>query len=109
MYNLHKKRLNKAYKKRLNSLNKHFFNNQEQGIVLFLEYLRYLRDSIILNNMENFNDEIKATVATINAAVAELDSWNKLEDQTKKDFHWSNFCELMKLNMKEWLVPNDSI
>ena len=27
MYNLHKKRLNKAYKKRLNSLNKSFFNN----------------------------------------------------------------------------------
>jgi hypothetical protein len=105
-----KKQLNKAYKKRLKFLNKTFFKNKKQGINLFEEYLKYLRDYIFITSPDVVKDElVKTKIATINTAVAELESWRKTVNESKKDFHWDNFCELLKLNMKEWLVPNDSV
>ena len=36
---------------------------------------------------------------TLNAAIEEFEAFRK----NQKDFHWNNFCEFVKLNMKEWL------
>lgn len=110
MLALYKKQLKKAYKKRFKVLNKSFFDDRSQGMLVFNEYLKYLRDFIILNTDNALESDIKNTrIATINTAIAELCSWQKAVDEQKKDFHWNNFCELLRLNMKEWLVPNDSI
>lgn len=107
---LYKKQLKKAYKKRFKVLNKSFFDDSASGILLFNEYLKYLRDFMIVNTDDYLeSDEKNTRIATINTTVAELASWQKTDNESKKDFHWNNFCELIKLNMKEWLVPNDSI
>jgi hypothetical protein len=42
-------------------------------------------------------------------ATAEFDAYKNNTEQEKKDFHWNNFCELVKLNTGEWLIPNDTI
>lgn len=110
MLTLHKKQLNKVYKKRFKTLNKSFFKSYTQGIIIFEEYLKYLRDLTILNTAtDSENESVKTRIATINTAVAEFASWQKTDDESKKEFHWNNFCELLKLNMKEWLELDDSI
>ena len=45
------------------------------------------------------------SIISINTAIEEFEAYKK----TQKDFHWKNFCELVKLNMKEWLEANDSV
>ncbi len=101
------KQLNKAYEKRLKALNKDFFNNTRIGLLLYVEYLKYLRDSFIL---DSHNDEYyKLEIVTLNAAIAEFYAYAESSTEDTKRFHWNNFCELMKLNMEEWLASNDSI
>ena len=93
------KRLNKAYIKRFKQLNKNILASEDAGLVVFVEHLRYLRDAYILTQQP------AETVVTLNAAIEEFEAYR----QTKKDFHWNNFCEFLKQNIKEWLVVNDSI
>jgi hypothetical protein len=97
------KQLNKAYEKRLETLNKEFFKDNKTGLFLYAEYLKYLRDTFIINDAD------KLKIATLNAAVAEFYAYNNSEVEDVKHFHWNNFCELMRLNMEEWLASNDSI
>lgn len=102
------KKLNKAYDKSLARLQKDFFVNKDCGLVLFVEYLKYLRDTIILDG--NGTMESKTRVASIIAAIAEFDSYKQSnEDPQQKAFHWNNFCEFLKLNMEDWLNINDSV
>lgn len=91
--------LNKAYLNRFKQLNKNILNEKDSGLIIFVEYLKYLRDiNIVKQKSTN-------AIATLNAAIEEFEAFRK----NKKDFHWNNFCEFVKLNMKEWLVLNDSI
>ena len=71
----------------------------DAGLSIFIECLRYLRDTHILAKKSEIS------IASLNAAIEELDAYNK----TKKDFHWNNFCEFIKLNLEEWLVLNDTV
>ena len=91
--------LNKAYSNRFKQLNKGILTTNSSGLNVFVEHLKYLRDVKIITQ-ESVN-----TVATLNAAIEEFEAFRK----TQKDFHWNNFCEFIKVNMKEWLVVNDSI
>ena len=95
------KLLNRAYIKRLKQLNKDILAVaiSDSGLSVFVECLKYLRDYYIVTKKSS---EI---VSTIDAAVEEFYAYNS----TKKDFHWNNFCELIRLNMKEWLVANDTV
>lgn len=93
------KLLNKAYTKRFKQLNKNILASEDAGLLVFIDHLRYLRDAYIITKKP------VDTVATINAAIEEFEAYKK----TKKDFHWSNFCEFLKLNMKEWLAVDDSV
>ena len=95
--------VNKAYEKVLDKLNKQFFTHNKTGLLLFVEYLKYLRDMLILQNC----DETVLTSCT--TAIAEFDSYNSCDNSTKKQFHWDNFCELLKQNMEDWLTANDSV
>jgi hypothetical protein len=93
------KLLNKAYTKRFEQLNKNILCAEDSGLIVFVEHLKYLRDAYILTQKSI------DTVVTLNAAIEEFEAYRK----TKKDFHWNNFCEFLKQNMKEWLAVNDSI
>ena len=52
---------------------------------------------------------IKTKITTLTTAIAEFDAYKASQNSAKKVFHWNNFCELIKLNMEEWLKVNDSI
>ena len=102
------KQLNKAYAKRFKQLNKNMLATSnsglmvlasDAGLVTFIEHLRYLRDIYILTQQPTNN------VVTLHAAIEEFDAYT----ESKKEFHWNNFCEFVKLNMKEWLAANDSV
>jgi hypothetical protein len=102
------KQLNKAYKKSFDTLNKSFFQSKTVGLELFVEYLRYLRDLMILSaegDLEKVNN-INTRLATIITTIAEYEA---SIDAEQKVFHWNNFCELVKQNMEDWLGLNDSI
>ncbi len=93
------KQLNRAYTKKFKQLNKNILATEDAGLLVFVEHLRYLRDACIIT-LRPID-----TVATLNAAIEEFEAFRK----TKKIFHWNNFCEFLKQNMKEWLTVNDSI
>jgi hypothetical protein len=102
------KQLNKAYKKSFNTLNKSFFQSKTTGLIMFVEYLRYLRDLMILSvdgDLEKI-DKTNTRLATIITAVAEYEASINTQQSV---FHWNNFCELTKQNMEDWLELNDSI
>lgn len=93
------KQLRKAYTKRFKQINKNLITVNTSGLLLFLEHLKYLRDTYIITQQS------ADTVASLTAAIEEFEAYRK----TQKDFHWNNFCEFMKLNMREWLTINDSV
>jgi hypothetical protein len=93
--------LNKAFTKRLKQLNKDILNitANNAGLPVFVEGLKYIRDTYIITQKST------DAIATLNAAIEEFEAYTK----TGEEFHWNNFCEFVKLNMKEWLAANDSI
>lgn len=102
------RRLNRAYKKSFKTLNKSLFQSKSTGLNVFIEHLRYIRDSMILLAEDDLEKVYKTNMklATIITAVAEYEAYVDT-DQTL--FHWNNFCELVKQNMEDWLELNDSI
>lgn len=102
------KQLNKAYKQSFSTLNKSLFQVKSAGLNIFVEHLKYLRDSMILSTEENLykadNTNIKLT--TIITAIAEYEASSCAEQH---DFHWNNFWELVKQNMEDWLELDDSV
>lgn len=93
------KQLNRAYTKRFKQLNRNILAAEDSGLLVFVEHLRYLRDAYILALQPT------GAITTLNAAIEEFEAYR----ETKKDFHWNNFCEFLKQNMKEWLTANDSV
>ena len=93
------KMLNKAYKKRFKKLNKTMPAAADSGLLMFIEHLKYLRDLYIITH------KTTTVIASINAAIVEFEAYKK----SQKEFHLNNFCEFIKLNIKEWLMANDSI
>jgi hypothetical protein len=94
--------LGRAYTKRFRRLNKNILNLNNSGLLIFVEHLKYLRDTYLLTNNST---EALSKIASLNAAIEEFDAYQK----SQKEFHWNNFCEFVKLNMREWLTINDSI
>ena len=92
------KQLNKAYIKRFKQLNKNILSTGA-GLQVFAEYLKYLRDIFIITQKS------VDSIASLNAAIEEFEAYT----ESKKEFHWNNFCEFVKLNMKEWLSVNDTV
>jgi len=103
------KHLNRAYLKSFNNLIKQLPTKIDSGLILFVEYLKYIRDTLVITSEAELEEPIKTNVATLAATIAEFEAYQKSTDIDKKEFHWNNFCEFIKLNMKEWLKPNDSI
>ena len=97
------KAVNKAYEKSIKNLYKQFFTSAEAGLFVFIEYLTYRRDAMILQDYD------EATINTCNTAIAEFCAYSNCEDHAQKQLHWNSFCELLKHNMEDWLRHNDSI
>jgi hypothetical protein len=102
------KQLNKAYKKSFNTLNKSLLRSKSAGLSIFVEHLRYLRDSMLLSVDGDLEKIYKTNtkLATISTAVAEYEASVSTDQRV---FHWNNFCELVKQNMEDWLELNDSV
>lgn len=101
-----------AYSKRFKLLNKTLHKNLGTGILLFVEHLKYLRDALLIKAAgvaDNEDDAISTIVSSLIIAVAEFEAYQNSKEPGKKDFHWANFCELVKLNMREWLTTNDTV
>ena len=93
------KRLNKAYNKRFKQLGAGLLTSNSAGLVLFVEHLKYLRDSYTIAQPQ------AEGIITLNAAIEEFEAFK----QNQKNFHWNNFWEFIKLNMEEWLAINDPV
>lgn len=93
------KLVNKAYNKKFKQLHKNILATNTSGLFIFVEHLRYLRDIYVLA------DSSVPVVASLNKAIEEFE----LYKITKNECHWNNFCNLIKLNMKEWLAANDTV
>ena len=103
------KQLKNAYSTRFNLLYKSIFVNKDAGILFFIEYLKYLRDSIVLTEYGNESEDSKVKIASIIAAIAEFEAYGQAHELQQKAFHWNNFCELFKQNMEDWLKIDDSV
>ena len=110
MKNIKMAQLNKAYRKRFNLLEDKRLTENNVGLILFVEHLKYIRDSIIMKNIVDIEQEpLKTTLATLATAIAEFDAYMSSQESIQRIFHWNSFCDFLKLNMEEWLALNDSI
>lgn len=104
------KHLKLIHSKRINKLYKDFFNDKTTGLTLFVEYLKYLANYMIFSQIKSVTDEYaKTSISSIFIAIAEFDAYSSSITKAQERFHWNNFCELVKLNMEEWLDFNDSV
>ena len=103
------KQLNRAYKNRFDYLQSSTFVDKEAGLLLFVEYLKYLRDLIVLGEYNKKTEDSKVKTASIITAIAEFDAYKQAQESQQKTFHWNNFCELFKQNMEDWLKIDDSV
>lgn len=103
------KQLNKAYTKSFKRIQKRFFTDRTTGLSLFIEYLRYLRDFIVLDEYSKDLEDGSLNATIIIAAITEYEAYELNKGQQQKQFHWNNFCELVKQNMEDWLKINDSV
>ena len=103
------KQLNRAYSNRFNVIQKNLFINKETGLIFFVEYLKYLRDSIVLNEYSKESEDSKVKMASIITVIAEFEAYKQAQEDKQKTFHWNNFCELFKQNMEDWLKIDDSV
>ncbi len=107
-------KLDKAYSKRVKQLNKNFTKDPSVGLQIFVEQLRYLRDTLIVKasvaeSGTEFEEELSNKASALIIATSEFEAYKNSKEKEQKEFHWNNFCEFVKLNMEEWLVINDTI
>jgi trehalose-6-phosphate synthase len=106
------KQLTNAYTKRVKQLNKNFTKASDTGLLIFVEQLKYLRDTIIIKcsgEQEELENDPSDAATSLVVALAEFDAYKNSTEKEQKEFHWNNFCEFIKLNLEEWLVLNDTI
>jgi hypothetical protein len=123
------KNLYKTYDKRLKKDHEMSFKNLTNSMNYFVDYLRFMRDYYILMEpvvLDNGEENLK--IAALATAVSEYEQYQTCEqkyygfDGTKvvykvegtqeevqklynaeKAFHWTNFWNLVRLNMEDWM------
>jgi hypothetical protein len=100
-----KKQLNKAYYKKIKNLVTSDFTSRNSGLIILNEQLKYIRDCLVLDNINDIEKEpIKTDIAIIATAIAEFEAYQLAQELQQKNFHWKNFCDFLKLNMEEWML-----
>ena len=130
-----KKKYKKLYKAYIKKFKKHSeFLNPQDKLDYFVDYLRFVRDYLILSEPITVDGVENIKTASIASAIAEFeaykDCFNKyfeidgnlvkkkatceFEDYNnqyakEKAYHWACFWELVKLNIESWFDINDTI
>lgn len=102
-------KIDRAYAKSAKQLNKNFLNNSKTGLDIFVEHLKYLRDTMIIKAYDTDSEELSNTASALLITIAEFEAYRNSQDKEQKDFHWNNFWEFIKLNLEEWLSLNDTV
>lgn len=103
-----KSKIDTAYKKRLSQLLKNKFGDTDLGIILLIEYLKYMRDCTIISDVDIYeNAAIKYRLASLMTAVAELESY--LSGGENPQFHLDSSLTIIKQNLTDWIKDNDTV
>lgn len=131
------RQLKRAYKTRLKVLNnKKFLGDLGNSILILVEQLKYLRDTLIIEStpvkntpdepiepfveFTEYNDSKKENpdddfnmeddiITTLIVAIAEFEAYQDSVEDTQRTFHFNSFWELVKINIEEWLALNDTV
>ena len=124
------KKLCKAYSKKLKKIQKNSFISLADNLEYFVNYLKFIRDYLILTEPATNSDGTEnCKITTIAAAIAEYeqylvscDSINWLKSQNsmetdaslnkytiEKQLHWNYFWEIVKQNGLLWEVNDVTI
>ena len=129
-FNKEYKELYDSYNKKLLTEHKLNFSALDNNMSYFITYLKYLRDYYLLNdNIAQLEDTINVKTATLVAAVDEYEKYincinnyyklngniaEKISDESEeevakkynleKNFHWTNFWQLVMTNIEGWSI-----
>ena len=129
-FNKEYKELYNSYNKKLLAEHKLNFSTLDNNMSYFITYLKYLRDYYLLNdNTAQLEDTINVKTATLVAAVDEYEKYincinnyyklngniaEKISDEPEeevakkynleKNFHWTNFWQLVMTNIEGWSI-----
>lgn len=129
-FNKEYKKLYNSYNKKLLAEHKLNFSTLDNNMSYFITYLKYLRDYYLLNdNIAQLEDTINVKTATLVAAVDEYEKYincinnyyklngniaEKISDESEeevakkynleKNFHWTNFWQLVMTNIEGWSI-----
>ena len=129
-FNKEYKELYNSYNKKLLAEHKLNFSALDNNMSYFITYLKYLRDYYLLNdNIAQLEDTINVKTATLVTAVDEYEKYincinnyyklngniaEKISDESEeevakkynleKNFHWTNFWQLVMTNIEGWSI-----
>ena len=129
-FNKEYKELYNSYNKKLLAEHKLNFSTLDNNMGYFITYLKYLRDYYLLtDNNAQLEDTINVKTATLVAAVDEYEKYincinnyyklngniaEKISDEPEeevakkynleKNFHWTNFWQLVMTNIEGWSI-----
>ena len=129
-FNKEYKELYNSYNKKLLAEHKLSFSTLDNNMGYFITYLKYLRDYYLLTDSNaQLEDTINVKTATLVAAVDEYEKYincinnyyklngniaEKISDESEeevakkynleKNFHWTNFWQLVMTNIEGWSI-----
>ena len=129
-FNKEYKELYNSYNKKLLAEHKLSFSTLDNNMKYFITYLKYLRDYYLLtDSAAQSEDAVNVKTATLVAAVNEYEKYvncinnyyklngniaEKISDESEeevakkynleKNFHWTNFWQLVMTNMEGWSI-----
>ena len=129
-FNKEYKELYNSYNKKLLAEHKLSFSTLDNNMKYFITYLKYLRDYYLLtDSAAQLEDSVNVKTATLVAAVDEYEKYvncinnyyklngniaEKISDESEeevakkynleKEFHWTNFWQLVMTNMEGWSI-----
>ena len=129
-FNKKYKELYDSYNKKLLAEHKLSFSTLDNNMGYFITYLKYLRDYYLLTDSNaQLEDTINVKTATLVTAVDEYEKYincinnyyklngniaEKISDESEeevakkynleKEFHWTNFWQLVMTNMEGWSI-----
>ena len=129
-FNKEYKELYNSYNKKLLTEHKLNFSTLDNNMGYFITYLKYLRDYYLLTDSNaQLEDTINVKTATLVAAVDEYEKYincinnyyklngnivEKISDESEeevakkynleKEFHWTNFWQLVMTNIEGWSI-----
>ena len=129
-FNKEYKELYNSYNKKLLAEHKLSFSTLDNNMGYFITYLKYLRDYYLLTDSNaQLEDNINVKTATLVTAVDEYEKYincinnyyklngniaEKISDESEeevakkynleKNFHWTNFWQLVMTNIEGWSI-----